>query len=123
MTRIRLTWRTYGILSLSLMGSLLLGSCGSGPVPRWDEPIWAGDSKRGGITRAQANQHISCSDPAFDDYVAVRYDGLRELFAIMLSCEKWPKGMKMMSAKEALARMKILMKDLEREAIEEELRK
>lgn len=112
-------WRTtlirHQILALLLLSSLL--SCGHGPVPRWDGKLWAGDSKRAGITRSQTQEHIDAVDPQFDDFVAVTYADFRKLFVIIQSCQQWPKGMQMMSAEEALDRMSILMTDLEREAV------
>lgn len=44
--------------------------------PVYSPYLYAGDSERGGITRAQSNEHISATDPKFDGFVCTKYESL-----------------------------------------------
>lgn len=103
-------------LSLCLNLSLILSGCAAGNTPKWDRKIWAGDSARSSIRRAQENQEIKASDPAFDSYMAMTYADFRSFYATyVLSCKEWRQGVQMMGADEALQRFSIAMKDLQDE--------
>lgn len=85
-------------------------------MPRWDGKIWAGDSARSSIRRAQENQEIKASDPAFDSYMAMTYEDFRSLYATyVLGCKEWRPGIQMMDSGEALQRFSVAMKDLQDE--------
>jgi hypothetical protein len=101
---------------LGLAVLLSITSCSHGSMPVWHGKTWAGDSARAGITRAQDSLHIDATDPQFDNYVAMTYEDLKELFGIVWSCKQWPMGMEMMSAQEALARYQLMVLDLERQS-------
>ena len=68
---------------------LLLDGCRGRP-PKLDWQIYAGDSSDGSIKRSQAGQVISCSDPKFDDYLAISYEDFkRSMLKVMSSCKVW----------------------------------
>jgi hypothetical protein len=72
--------------------ALALGSCAMAKPkrPDWHGKLWAGDSGRGGISRAQAGEHISATDPLFDEYLALSYADFREFYRIyVLGCKQW----------------------------------
>lgn len=98
----------------SLILLLSLSACVSGPTPRWDGKIWAGDSARSSIRRAQENAEIKAGDPAFDNYMAMSYEDFRSFYSTyVLGCAQWRQGIQMMGADEALQRFSIAMKDLQ----------
>ena len=87
---------------LVLLAILSLGGCAHGEIPKWNGKIWAGDSSRAGIARAQDAEFIAANDPAFDSYLAMSFDDFRSFYTTyVLSCERWRKGVPMMSALEA----------------------
>lgn len=93
---------------------LSINGCSSGPIPRWDGKIWAGDSQRQSIRRSQANEEIKASDPEFDKYLAISYSDFRSFYdTYVLGCKEWRPELNLMSADEALSRFQIAMKDLE----------
>lgn len=95
----------------------LSGCAHNKPIPNWDGKIWAGDASRASIRRAQAGEEIPASDPRFDSYVAISYDDFTSFYSTyVLGCEKWKKGLTMMSAQEANARLQLFMLDLQRAA-------
>lgn len=103
-------------LPLSLL-LLLINSCSSGQLPKWSGEIWAGDSKNAGITRAQANQTIKATDPAFDKYLAISYDDFRSFYATyVLGCKEWKPGLNMMTNAEAYDRFRVVFEELQQEA-------
>ncbi len=68
--------------------AILLTSC-RGTVPAVEAKFWAGDSVRGGITRAQESKTMMCTDSEFDDYVCLTYEDLKEIYALLLQCKSW----------------------------------
>lgn len=119
MTKTRQSLRTFLIRNQSLLILTLLSitSCSHGDIPKWGGKIWAGDSKKIGIARAQDAEFIAASDPAFDQYLAISYADFRSLFATYVQgCKTWKKGTQMMGSKEALDRFQILLLDLKRDA-------
>jgi hypothetical protein len=81
----------------------------------WHGKTWAGDSKKAGITRAQDSETIVCSDPKFDDYVAVTYADLRELREIMLQCKDWGNVQEAMPVEKLLELNRFLEQGLNRD--------
>jgi hypothetical protein len=82
---------TRKLLIPSLL-ALALGSCAMAKPkrPEWHGKLWAGDSAHAGISRSQAGEHISASDPLFDDYLAMTYADFREFFRVyVLGCKTW----------------------------------
>ena len=79
------SWRLslLSFLAATLLAGLISGcpSAGVGTLAPDDEQIYAGDSAKAGITRAQDNETISCSNAVFDGYVCLKYEYLRELLS------------------------------------------
>src|SRR4051812_40484273 len=99
---------------LASISLLAITSCTSGPIPRWDGKLWAGDSAHGGITRAQeqdpAKRTIQATDPRFDEYVAMTYEDFRGFVATYIyQCKSWKDGTQMMSPKQAEMRFQIIL--------------
>jgi hypothetical protein len=114
-------WKTCFILSL--LGLNQAACISTKPIPRWEGKIWAGDSERASIRRAQENEEILASDPRFNEYLALTYKDFRSFYATyVLGCKQWRAGIKMMSPLEALSRYRIGLQDLEDEARHQELR-
>lgn len=112
-------WKTCLIRNqlLSLLLLLSIASCSSGPIPKWNGEIYAGDSAHDGVTREQEHEFISARDPKFDQGVWISYANFRTFYSTyVLGCKQWRSGISMMSANEALSRFRILMTDLDREA-------
>lgn len=87
------------LLAISLLS---FTSCVHGQIPAWNGKLWAGDSARGGITRAQSGEHIDATDPLFDGYIAMSYEDFRSFYATyVLGCKEWYPGMPMMSVESA----------------------
>lgn len=107
--------------SLAILLLLGITSCTTGPIPRWDGKLWAGDSARGGITRAQetdpARRTIPANDPRFDDYVALSYEDFRSFVATYVyGCKQWKEGVSMMTPQQAKVRFQIVLDEWESEA-------
>lgn len=68
--------------------SLSLPAC-THPMPAVDVTIWAGDSAKSGITRAQENRTLACAEPDFDEYACLTYQDIKKLYAMMLQCKEW----------------------------------
>ena len=68
--------------------AILMPACGSNPM-QVKVHTYAGDSERGGITRMQDNKTLSCTDPAFDQFVCMDYEDLRQIYIKMQSCKEW----------------------------------
>jgi hypothetical protein len=96
-------------LKISFIATLLisLSGCVSGPIPEWDGKLFAGDSSRGALVRAQSGEVISAHSPEFDEYVAMSYADF-ELFykTYVLGCERWRPNVKMISEQEARAQIR-----------------
>ena len=75
--------------SFLILISLLLTACPSAPIPKINVSLWAGDSERQGITRAQEKKTMACSDPQMDEFVCLTYEDLRRIYGLVLSCQKW----------------------------------
>ena len=100
--------------------ALLASSCKSGPIPRWDGKLYAGDSAREGVTRAQdpdpVTNFVSAKDPKFDTGLWMTYADFRSFYATyILGCKKWEPGVKMMTTEETLNRFHVVVLDLQRE--------
>ncbi len=67
---------------------LALTSC-KNPIPKINTFLWAGDSDREGITRAQDHLTISCGEPAFNDYVCLTYNDLTQIYRTFFKCKDW----------------------------------
>lgn len=86
-------------------------------MPKWDGKLYAGDSKRAGITRAQSNESIPANDPRFDDFVAMSYEDFRRFVAVYVyGCQTWKPGVKMMDGKESQAVFKVILDQWQAEA-------
>lgn len=97
---------------------LSLSSCTSGPIPRWDGKLWAGDSASASLVRAQdpnpATNRIPASDKGFDSYLAMSYADFRSFYATyILGCQTWKSGITMMSQKQALDTFKVAVDEFE----------
>jgi hypothetical protein len=119
----RAALKTYLIRNQTVALLLLLGitSCTSGPIPKWDGKLWAGDSKNAGITRSQesdpAQKTIKANDPRFDDYVAMSYGDFRLFMATYVyGCKTWKPGIKLMGADEAMLKFKIILDEWQAES-------
>lgn len=78
-------------LKISWASSLVVIFAGCpGKPPKWDGKLWAADSSDQTIKRAQENQAIKCSDPAFDDYICMSYADFKLFYnTYVLGCKKW----------------------------------
>lgn len=68
--------------------ALNLQGC-SYPMPKVDVTFWAGDPSIDGVSRAQDNEHMVCSDQKFEDYACLTYADIKKLYAAMLQCKEW----------------------------------
>lgn len=68
--------------------ALHLSGC-SYPVPKVDVTFWAGDSAHASIRRSQDEEQIFCSDPKFDEYAALSYQDIKNIYEAMLQCKEW----------------------------------
>jgi len=84
--KILANWKSCFALSVSL---LFIEGCG-GRIPSWDGKIFAGDSEREALVRAQSNEVIECKDNRFDDYMCMSYDDLKKFYeTYVLGCKEW----------------------------------
>ena len=114
-----MTWKTFLIRNQILAVLLLIsiGGCSHGSIPRWDGKLYAGDSKRVGVTRAQSEEFISASDPKFDGGLWMSYADFRSFYSTyVLGCKEWWGGTSMMGPQEALDRFKIVVDQMQQEA-------
>ncbi len=58
------------ILSLAL----LITSCASLNLPKFERPIYVGDSKQGGLVRSQAGEYIDAHSDDFQGVIAMKPD-------------------------------------------------
>ena len=58
-------------------------------MPKVDVSIYAADSSRSSIRRAQVNEEISCSAPEFDAFRCLSRADLMKIYETFLLCEKW----------------------------------
>lgn len=59
-------------------------------TPSFRPKIYAGDSKRGGITRAQSNEFIPAEDSEFDEYLAMSYEDFSCFTQVfVLNCKEY----------------------------------
>lgn len=88
------TWSE--VLIITLIASLIMSAtkCASDPnAPefKWNPKIYVGDSRSQSIVRK--NQQIKCSDPEFDEMVAVHKSEIRKAkeaaFDVINQCESW----------------------------------
>jgi hypothetical protein len=68
---------------------ITFSGCRSTPMPAVDVKFYSGDSKNGGITRAQEHKTIECKEPEFDEYVCLTYADVKKIMAAMLQCKDW----------------------------------
>jgi hypothetical protein len=62
-------------------------------VPEWNGKIYAGDSRRGGVSRSQSGEFISASDPSFDQGLWMTYADFRSFYSTyVLGCKEWREG-------------------------------
>jgi hypothetical protein len=73
---------------LFLFLPFLIG-CPGTEMPKIDISLWAGDSNRDGITRAQEDRSMGCQEKYFDEFVCLTYDDLKVIYATLLKCKKW----------------------------------
>lgn len=86
------TKEVFFILSLGLSIiyiSLNFLGCASQPMPAVDVKVWAGDSAKAGISRAQEQLTLACIEPDFDEYACLSYQDIKKLYAAMLQCKEW----------------------------------
>lgn len=69
-------------------GLMILLSCAHA-VPEIDIKSWEGDSKNGGITRAQEATTKKCSDPEFNEYICMTGEDLKKIYDILSRCREW----------------------------------
>lgn len=96
----------------SLILLLSISSCAGGPIPKWDGKLWAGDSSRAGLARAQDAEggFIAAADPRFDDYIAMSYEDFRSFMSTYVEgCAKWKQGVEMMDPAQARETFKLLL--------------
>lgn len=75
------------LLTVSLLGCPFVSSK---PIPKWDGKLYAGNSKEQEVTRAQANEHIKCSDPKFDAMTCMSYRDLEKFYETYVEgCKVW----------------------------------
>jgi hypothetical protein len=76
-----------------LISSLLFfmgQSCRTGTPPVIDMELYAGDSAKAGITRAQTNKTIYCVDQEVNNYVCMTYDDYAGMIKMYEnSCAQW----------------------------------
>lgn len=58
-------------------------------IPKIDVTMWAGDSAKAGVTRAQEHKTLACIDPQFDDYVCMSYSDVKRIWSTLLQCKNW----------------------------------
>lgn len=75
-------------LLLSLIAVYCAG-CPGTEMPKIDVSLWAGDSHRAGVTRAQEQKTIACQDEQMDEFVCLTYDDLKKIYGTLLKCKKW----------------------------------
>lgn len=86
---------------------VLLNSSCSTPIPKWDGKLYAGDPAHDGVTRAQANETISCQAPEFNQMICMTMADFRSFYATyVLGCKDWQSGMLMMTIDQAQAKLK-----------------
>jgi hypothetical protein len=91
---------------------LALNGCqtSSGPVPKVDVHLFAGDSKNDGVTRANPGepvQTIKCSDPAIDDGYWIKIIEFNKIISTYIgSCEKWKDGVELADPNEIWMKVK-----------------
>lgn len=89
---------------------VLMMSCASQPrIPKpdkWAGKVFAGDSEKGGVTRAQSGETILCTDKRWDSYLALTASDLRALLeTYSLGCEKWRHDDKLIPVKEVMEKV------------------
>lgn len=88
----------YFILGIAIIVWILtLPGCKT-PMPAIDVAFWAGDSAKDGVSRAQENKTMACSDPSFDDYTCLSYEDVKKIFALLQECQQWPSTMTLVKA-------------------------
>lgn len=95
------------ILLSSVLLTLSLTGCPTGPVPKVDLQLFAGSPTEDGVRRNK-NEFQKCADPKFVEKVCMPFNNLRALQSVIMSCEKWPEGMQMMSNSEKKHWYKVL---------------
>ena len=114
---------THARLIICSLSSLLLASCVSGPVPKWDGKIWIGRSKQVGIIFTDSdgkNEVVRADDPRFNDYIAMTSDVFKALIVTYVQgCKQWKPGVRMMTASQANMRFQVFLEDLKNEAEQE----
>lgn len=77
---------------LLTLGAFSLGSCTT-TAPKWDGKIYAGDSKKVGLSRdnpGQPPEFIPANSPAFDGYMAMSYADFKSFYeTYVLGCNDW----------------------------------
>jgi len=83
-------------LKILLISSVLLTASCKHPVPPvWNGRLYAGDSQKGAIVRAQSNEEISCVSSSFDDYLCMSYGDYKSFIKIYVDgCQAWDKDVK-----------------------------
>lgn len=67
-------------------------SCHKVVPPTWTGELYAGDSSKSSIVRAQSNEEVSCSDSNFDNYVCMSYDDYKSFIRTFVDgCKVWDK--------------------------------
>lgn len=88
---------------------LIMGSC-THNVPVWDGKIYAGDSKKEGLSRNNPNQppeFISAIDPHFDDFMAMTYADFKSFYATyVLGCKDWGTSQVLAPIQQSIEKMK-----------------
>lgn len=72
----------------------ILVACRSVPnQPNYKPKLFAGDSSRAQIVRKQSNEYLSCTDPEFDRYIALKDSALQCLYeTYILNCQSYKKA-------------------------------
>lgn len=75
--------------SLGILTIVFITSGCSHNVPKIDVSVWAGDSAKNGISRAQEGRTIECTDPSFDAYACLTYTDIQKIYSTILQCQQW----------------------------------
>lgn len=101
----------HQLLAISLW--LVIGGCSHGEIPKWEGKLYAGDSQKGGISRAQDAEFISAKDAQFDEFIAMSYDDFKSFYSVyVLGCKEWRKSVSTMSMSQAYKKLLVLEQDL-----------
>lgn len=84
----------------------MLSACRSAP-PKVDVALWAGDSEKAGVTRAQVGETISCADPKIDAMVCMTYADLKKFLDTMWQCKRWASQAPKMNRVEMLEALEV----------------